>query len=70
MDRITVTSSNIRSIGYDPTSETLEVEFRSGELYQYTGVPAVAYQGIMKAESHSKYLNAHIKGRFPYRHIR
>ena len=39
MDRTPVQSSNIRSVGYDPASRTLEVEFHSSGLYQYSSVP-------------------------------
>jgi hypothetical protein len=34
MKRETVGSSNIRSIGYDQNTNILEVEFRSGRVYQ------------------------------------
>ena len=37
MDRTPVRSSNIGSIGYNGASSTLEVEFHSGGLYQYSG---------------------------------
>lgn len=39
MNRKSVTSSNIASIGYDETSETLEIEFKNGGVYQYFDVP-------------------------------
>ena len=35
MIRQPVSSSNIRSIGYDSMSSTLEIEFHSGGVYQY-----------------------------------
>jgi hypothetical protein len=34
MDRIPVSSSSIVSIGYDPDSLTLEIEFKSGAVYR------------------------------------
>lgn len=66
MDRTAVTSSNIRSIGYDPASSTLEVEFNNGAVYQYAGVPQAEYDGLMRASSHGTYLNANIKPRYSY----
>jgi len=69
MERTAVHSSSIVSIGYDSVSSVLEVEFTGREVYQYTGVPATLYDGIMKAESHGKYLNAFIKGKYQYREI-
>jgi len=38
MDREMVASSTVLSIGYEPSSNTLEVEFKSG-VYQYYNVP-------------------------------
>jgi len=66
MNRKTVTSSNIASIGYDSESLTLEVEFLNGGIYQYFDVPEREYNGIMKASSHGEYLAQNIKGRYRY----
>jgi hypothetical protein len=43
VDRKPVSSSNISSIGYDPKSQTLEIEFHSGGIYQYDGVAQNLY---------------------------
>ena len=66
MDRESVSSSNIASIGYDETSQTLEIEFLNGGLYQYFDVPEHVYSELMAADSHGKYLAAHIKGVYRY----
>ena len=55
MERIPVSSSNLCSVGYDPGSQTLEIEFNHGGVYQYAGVPEGEYEGLMSACS----LNAH-----------
>jgi len=70
MNRTPVSSSNIRSVGYDPASRTLELEFHSGGLYQYSGVPETIYQGFMRAASKGSYFHDHIKGRYPDRQMR
>ena len=70
MERIAVRSSTIALIGYDVEALTLEVEFKNGTIYAYDGVPAEIHEGIMKCDSHGKYLNAKVKGRFPYRRVR
>lgn len=62
MNRHAVTSSNIASIGYDANSQTLEVEFLNGGVYQYFDVPQHIYDGIMSADSHGQYLAQNIKG--------
>ncbi|MBM3208711.1 KTSC domain-containing protein [Candidatus Shapirobacteria bacterium] len=69
MHRIPVTSSNIRSIGYDPESQILKVEFNSGEVYQYFDVPEHLYQELMKASSPGRFLNDYIKYSYRYQKI-
>jgi hypothetical protein len=69
MDRQLVTSSNVRSIGYDPTAGTLEVEFYKGSIYQYFNVPETVYAALIRASSKGRYLNDQIKGRYRFRKI-
>tara|TARA_R110001583_G_scaffold154678_2_gene306391 strand:+ start:837 stop:1046 length:210 start_codon:yes stop_codon:yes gene_type:complete len=66
MERAQVESSNIESIGYDPDTETLEVEFIKGGLYQYYGVPEHIYGELMSASSHGGYLASNVKGTYSY----
>jgi len=66
MDRTPVSSSNIRSIGYDSGSGTLEIEFNSGPVYQYFDVPESEYDGLMAASSHGTYFNASIKHAYQF----
>jgi hypothetical protein len=66
MERTPVTSSNISAIGYDEDSQTLEVEFTDGSVYQYAGVPVGEFEGFMNADSKGKYLHASIKNRYSY----
>ncbi|MGA2616787.1 MAG: KTSC domain-containing protein [Thermoguttaceae bacterium] len=69
MERQIVRSSNIRAIGYDAESSTLEVEFQSGDVYQYTRVPATVHAALMKARSKGAYLNQHVKNTYQCRQI-
>jgi len=61
MERIPVSSSNLASVGYDPTSATLEIEFRSSGIYQYYGVPEDVYEGLMGAGSKGTFFDQSIK---------
>ncbi|MBU0718161.1 MAG: KTSC domain-containing protein [Planctomycetes bacterium] len=70
MNRSSVSSSNIRSVGYNLDTRTLEVEFHSGGIYQYAGVPETIYQGFMRAASKGSYFHDHIKGRYPDKQMR
>jgi hypothetical protein len=62
-------SSNIASIGYDQETQTLEVEFSKGNLYQYFDVPQAVYEGFLIADSKGKYLIAQIKGNYRYARV-
>jgi hypothetical protein len=66
MRRELVSSSNIASIGYDENSQTLEIEFLNGTIYQYFDVPNRIFQEIMAANSHGQYLAQNIKGIYRY----
>ena len=70
MERIRVRSSNISSIGYDADSRTLEVEFNSGSIYQYSQVPEMVYDGLMGARSYGTYFNGNIRDNYPTRQMR
>lgn len=67
MQHIPVHSSNLASVGYDPDSQLLEIRFRSGRTYSYSGVPESRYQGLMAAYSKGSYFADHIKDRYPTR---
>jgi hypothetical protein len=66
MDRVSVTSSNLRSVGYDADTSTLEIEFNSGEVYQYQGVPEGEYDALLNAGSHGSYFAGNIKNRYSF----
>lgn len=66
MYRTSVNSSNIQSIGYDPQSSVLEVEFTSGDVYQYFNVPEYLYQQFLQASSHGQFLNDNIRYNYRY----
>ncbi len=62
-----VSSSNIRSIGYDHETLILEVEFIHGGTYQYSDVPEEVYLGLMNAGAHGSFFNEYVKrAGFPY----
>jgi hypothetical protein len=65
MDRDLVSSSNLVSVGYDPDSETLEVEFKGTGVYQYFNVPTFMHERLMGADSVGKFFNAEIKNVYP-----
>jgi hypothetical protein len=66
MNRNSVDSSNIASVGYDEDSSTLEIEFHSGGVYQYFDVPNHVYRDLVSAESVGRYFANHIKGHYRF----
>jgi hypothetical protein len=70
VQRKTVGSSTIASIGYDAATRTLEVSFHSGSVYRYSGVPASVHSGLMSAASHGSYFDSFVKkAGYPYHRV-
>ena len=69
MDREFVASSTIVAIGYDEPSQTLEVEFKSGAIYQYYNVARALVDELMQAGSKGQFLAYHIKNVYPYSRV-
>lgn len=61
-----MTSSVIRSVGYDAASRDMEVELVSGHLYRYLEVPPFLYEGFLAAKSKGAFFNRKIVGRFKF----
>ncbi len=57
MKRVTVSSSSLRELGYDPDEQVLEVLFHNGSLYRYEQVPAEVVQALLEADSLGRYFN-------------
>jgi hypothetical protein len=66
MDRIPVNSSHILSVGFDRATQTLEVEFTNGRVYQYLDVPEPVYLGLLKAASAGRYFLERIRDAFRF----
>ena len=69
MDWIPVVSSNLSRIRYDQESNTLEIEFQGGRVYQYFDVPVQVFEGLRNADSLGQYFSKNIKGYYRYARI-
>ncbi|MCG8708868.1 KTSC domain-containing protein [Brenneria sp. 4F2] len=72
MHRQLVSSSRIRSIGYDPEKRILEIEFINKDIYQYINVP-VRIHGKFISEavvSKGRFFDGVIKDKFLCRKIK
>jgi len=67
--RISVDSSVMKSIVYDPFSRILEIEFIDGDRYLYFRVPKSVYTSLLGAESRGRYFHQEIKDVFPFRKV-
>ena len=66
MEWIPLNSTNLTAARYDESSNTLEVEFKGGKIYQYFDIPLQVFEGLIHSESHGQYLNEQIKGHYRY----
>lgn len=67
MKRVEVHSSNLKSIGYDTSNSTLEIEFHSGGVYSYSDVPESEYLELISAPSIGRYYVSNIKNAYKSR---
>ncbi len=66
-----VNSSNIKSVGYDPTAKRLSIEFHNSGTYHFEDFPPEMHEALMAAASYptqsvGKHFNANIKGKFKH----
>jgi hypothetical protein len=70
MQLVTVESSMIHAVGYDPEERILEIVFNTGRTYQYFDVPPEEYEGLLNAESKGRYFLANIRDVYDYSQVR
>jgi predicted nucleic acid-binding protein len=64
--RSPVASSNITSIGYNPTLKILEIEYRHGAIYRYFDVSREDYENLRSASSHGSYFSNNIRNEYEF----
>jgi hypothetical protein len=64
---VQIASEAIAEIDYRPTSSTLLVRFVDGNWYTYFGVPARVHAAFVAAESHGRFFQQNVRGRYAYR---
>ncbi|HEX3079494.1 MAG TPA: KTSC domain-containing protein [Puia sp.] len=63
-------SSVIHHIIYNEGNQRLRVFFVSGLTYDYINVPKELYDRLRQAFSKGKFLNEHIKGKYPFEKVK
>lgn len=63
-----VESSNIKSIGYNPETNLLQIVMKSAPktIYEYKNVPIEKYWDLAQADSIGKYFINEVKGKYDF----
>jgi len=64
-----VDSSNMKSIGYDSSTENLFVKFRDNSIYVYFEVPEITYKDFLDSSSKGGYHHDFIRNNFEFFNI-
>lgn len=70
MNRTTVKSSMIASIGFESNTSTLEIEFNNGAVWQYYKVPENVYFQMKSADSCGKFFLHSVKDEYDESRVR
>lgn len=68
MYRNPIHSTEVKAVGYDVQTKTLEVEFHHGGIYQYYFAPKEVSKSFDGGESLGKFLDRNV--RMIYRHVK
>ena len=60
----TLNSTFLKEASYDDNSRTLTVIFNNGRTYSYQNVDRSIFQGLISADSSSRFFGTQIRGRF------
>ena len=64
-----VESSNINKLSYDMKTQTLSINFKPDQTYEYIEVPYYVWEGLVSSESKGKFFHMFIKGKFDYKKV-
>lgn len=62
-------SAVIKSYHYDADSETLEIQYHSGKIYDYLNVPETVFKEMRSTMVKGIWFNRNIKGRYPFKEV-
>ena len=64
--RVILDSTTLAAVVYDDRRGELQLDFRDGARYAYSGVAPDLFRDLLCATSKGSYFNQYIRGRFPY----
>jgi hypothetical protein len=62
---VPVESTSLAAVAYDDRGAELQLDFRDGTRYAYSGVSPELFRELLGANSKGSFFNRHIRGRFP-----
>jgi KTSC domain len=69
MTRQLITSTALKSVGYDAVAHVLEVELQAGPIHRYFDVPQSVYETLISAPSKGRYFDNNVRGKYEHRQI-
>jgi len=69
MLRHPLASTAILSAGYDPATQSLELEFRNGRIYRYANVPRGVYDFLLRSPSKGGFVSRMIDGKYSHQDV-
>jgi hypothetical protein len=69
MHRTPVDSRAVTSVGYDPSLQVLEIEYKPAGVYDYFDVPLEVFEKLLVAESIGEYVNGKVKPYFDFQKV-
>ena len=69
MQRLSIDSDSLRSIGYNELGQMMEVEFEDGTLRQYYDVPLDIYDDFLETKTKDNYFNDYVKDNYLFQQI-
>lgn len=64
--RVSLDSTTLAAVAYDDHRAELQVDFRDGARYSYSGVAPELVRDLLCATSKGSFFNRYIRSRFPY----
>ena len=57
------------SVGYDAKQATLEIEFCTGDVYEYFDVPRNVFRALLAASSKGRFFHAELDGVYRFEQV-
>jgi hypothetical protein len=66
---VEVDSSLVRAVAYDSETRALDVEFASGQIYSYSGVPQAIYDAFISSDTKGQFFNQVVRPTYDHKRV-